>query len=332
MSADSLIASLGGKIDETLAPLLQGYRTCVLLDFPSHPNVGDSAIWLGQELFFRRSGPRVVYRCDAAGYSAVRLSARINRGPILLSGGGNLGDLWPLHQDLRERVIQDFPQYKIIQLAQSIHFRDPRNLARARAVFNAHPDLTLLVRDRNSLEIARNEFRATSLLCPDMALALGCLDRPLPPVVNIVWLARSDIEAKYGSVLPTGQNVERFDWLTETPSMVRSIDRVLRWPLVRYPRWVPFLQSAVTSNFRWLAMERLARGLRSLARGRVVITDRLHGCILSLLMGIPHVVLDNSYGKLKGFYATWLEATTLTRWANSPEEALQQAVALTERL
>jgi exopolysaccharide biosynthesis predicted pyruvyltransferase EpsI len=328
MSPDSLVASLGRRIDDTVRPLLQGYHTCALLDFPNHPNVGDSAIWIGEEVVLRSSGLKVIYRCDAAGYSAAHLAARLERGPILLSGGGNLGDLWPLHQDLRERVIQDFPHHKIIQLAQSIHFRDPRNLARARAVFNAHPDLTLLVRDRNSLEIARNEFRATSLLCPDMSLALGSLDRPISPVVKIVWLARGDIEVKHASLPPSGEHVERFDWVTDMPDIACSLDGLLRWPLVRYPRWVPWLRLAVTSNFRRLAKGRLARGLRLLARGRVVVTDRLHGCILSLLMGIPHVAMDNSYGKLRAFHATWTEGGTLTHWAESPEDALRQALLL----
>jgi exopolysaccharide biosynthesis predicted pyruvyltransferase EpsI len=328
IAAESLVANIGRRIHETLTPLLQGHRTCALVGFPNHANVGDSAIWLGQEAFLRDSGVRVVYRCDATNYSARRLSTRLDRGVILLSGGGNLGDLYPDHQRLREAVIQDFPQHKVIQLPQSIHFIDPRNCSRARAIFNAHPDLTLMVRDPQSLEIARNEFRTTSLLCPDMAFALGRLARPMPPVVKIVWLARSDREAKYNSLVPINQDVERFDWVIDAPSLIASLDRLLRWLLVRYPRRVHFLQHSVTFNYRRLAMTRLARGLGLLARGRVVITDRLHGCILSLLMGLPHVALDNSYGKVKAFHATWTELGTMTHWAESPEDALQQAVAL----
>ncbi|WP_276524270.1 polysaccharide pyruvyl transferase family protein, partial [Enterobacter hormaechei] len=46
------------------------------------------------------------------------------------------------------------------------------------------------------------------------------------------------------------------------------------------------------------ARRRVERGLRLLSRGERIVTDRLHGHILSLLLGIPHVVLDNDYGKL----------------------------------
>ena len=62
-----------------------------------------------------------------------------------------------------------------------------------------------------------------------------------------------------------------------------------------------------------------------LGEGRVVITDRLHAHILSLLLGIPNVILDNSYGKLHDFYHTWTSGGGLVRWARDPEHAIALA-------
>jgi exopolysaccharide biosynthesis predicted pyruvyltransferase EpsI len=62
-----------------------------------------------------------------------------------------------------------------------------------------------------------------------------------------------------------------------------------------------------------------------LSEGRVVVTDRLHGHILCLLLGIPHIVLDNSYGKLRSFDETWTRTSTLTHWAASLDDAVQLA-------
>ena len=64
------------------------------------------------------------------------------------------------------------------------------------------------------------------------------------------------------------------------------------------------------------AEARLQRGLRLLARGERVLTDRLHVHILCTLMGIPHVVLDNSYAKLTSFITTW-PADGMTQIADS---------------
>ena len=80
-----------------------------------------------------------------------------------------------------------------------------------------------------------------------------------------------------------------------------------------------------------LARERVRRGCAMLSRGKVIITDRLHGHILSLLLGIEHIVLDNSYGKLSSFYGSWTQASDLAHWATSPEEALALARDLIRR-
>ena len=68
-----------------------------------------------------------------------------------------------------------------------------------------------------------------------------------------------------------------------------------------------------------------------LSRGKVIITDRLHGHILSLLLGIEHIVLDNNYGKLSSFYESWTRASDLAHWARSPEEAAALARDLVRR-
>jgi exopolysaccharide biosynthesis predicted pyruvyltransferase EpsI len=328
MTSDPLVGRLRDRIEETLRPLLAGYGSAALLDFPRHSNVGDSAIWLGEEAYLRAAGLRIRYRCDLTTYSRRRLAASIGSGLILLHGGGNLGDLWPSHQRLRERVIQDFPQNRIIQLPQSIHFAEAGNRVQARAIFNAHPDLTLLVRDHRSLDIARNEFRAPALLCPDMALARDLARPSTPPVVPIIWLARTDHEIKYHEPPAVEPDVERRDWLDEAPSGLAWFNAMLTRTVVDYPRWTGPLASLAASTYRHVATQRLERGARLLSRGRVLITDRLHGHILALLMGIPNILLDNSYGKLRSFYETWTRDSAITQWADSPAEALAKARAI----
>jgi len=75
------------------------------------------------------------------------------------------------------------------------------------------------------------------------------------------------------------------------------------------------------ATFEPLAERWVDRGCRILARGRVVVTDRLHGHLLSVLQGIPHVVLDNSYGKLSRFIGAWSHGSALVKLASSPDEA-----------
>jgi pyruvyl transferase EpsO len=332
-SAQDTVRALSGRIDEVLRPLLVPGATCALLDFPDHANVGDSAIWLGERAWLRRSGLRVCYTCDVATYSRGRLAARLgDGGVILLHGGGNLGDFWVEHQQFREAVIQDFPEHRIIQLPQTIYFMDEWGIGEARRVFDAHRDLTLLCRDQPSLSFARERFAAPCLLCPDMAFSLGALERPGPTASDIVWLGRTDAESAALPVPDLEAGIERTDWLEETPAPAHEVNAALRGRLDQKVEDRDAVLDALTDNQDLLAAERLQRGCRILSRGKVVITDRLHGHILCLLLGIPHVLLDNVYGKIRNFVETWTCDCPLARTASSPEEALRQALRIADSL
>jgi pyruvyl transferase EpsO len=51
------------------------------------------------------------------------------------------------------------------------------------------------------------------------------------------------------------------------------------------------------------------------------VTDRLHGHILSLLVGLPHAVVDNSYGKVGSFARLWTEGDECVTLAGTLEDA-----------
>lgn len=318
-----LIASLMQTIERTLRPLLPQGTPCALLSFPSSGNVGDNAIWLGERRCLQGLGARTVYTCEAWSYSRQQLRARVRDGVILLQGGGNLGDLWPVPQRLREEVIADFPDNLIIQLPQTIYFRDRVHLARAREVFRRHPRLILLVRDRRSEEIARNEFVNETHLCPDMAFALGTLPRPQRPERQVLCLLRTDQESQDPAQSMSQPADGRIDWRLD-PTALRHLSQLVRHGARLQGRYLggdPAWRAALEA-YDLVARLRLRRGCRLLSRGEFVVTDRLHGHILSLLLGIPHVVTDNNYGKLRAFYETWTKDCGLVRWADSVAESL----------
>jgi len=332
---DELIASFTGQIDQTLNRLIPAGTSCALLDFPNHSNIGDSALWLGERAYLRRINARLVHTSDRLSLIDSRLVESLGKdGLILLHGGGNLGDLWLTHQRLRERVIVAFPHHRIIQLPQTIHFREKSNLAQARRIFNAHPDLTLLVRDKRSLEFARNEFRAASLLCPDMVFALGPLRRPRRPTKKLVWLARRDIPPHPSEVMKLATDGVRIvDWVIEKSSNPRSISTARQW----FRSWSVrrLASSRLTSRslphlFDLLAARRLRTGCLLLSQGQVVVTNRLHGHLLCLLLRIPHVIVDNGYGKISAYYETWTKSAELARQADSWTEAFALARALAD--
>jgi pyruvyl transferase EpsO len=60
-------------------------------------------------------------------------------------------------------------------------------------------------------------------------------------------------------------------------------------------------QAAMSRLFYSMARQRVEFGCSVVSSGRVLVTDRLHGHILALLLGVPHVVMETGYGKIRGF-------------------------------
>ena len=99
-------------------------------------------------------------------------------------------------------------------MPQSVHFQDRKNLERAKSVFNSHPDLTIFARDNHSCDFLRDSFSAKTNLCPDIALALRSLKRPVKPIAEQIALLRTDKESVGHAKLPN-DGLRVFDWLDE---------------------------------------------------------------------------------------------------------------------
>jgi len=320
------VANLRRSVERQVRAAIGDKKVRALVDFPNYPNVGDSAIYLGQlaclrSLRIRR--PRFI--CDFRTYDRKALAKAVRDGAILLTGGGSFGDLSPVAQECREDILRSFPNNRVIQLPQSLHFQRTDSLDRAKRVIGSHRNLKLFWRDERSLEMAKRNFDADSELCPDMAFCLGSLERPRPASTRIVWLLRTDKESAV--TRPEDLKATIVDWRTEPGTRLLRLNYRLMGATLRLPA-TRFWRSLLIQTYKPLATTRLRRGLNLLSGGDVVITDRLHGHILSMLLGIPHVVLDNSYGKISSFHSAWTSGVENVQYARSSKAALELANAL----
>lgn len=329
-TCEQLVAKLEQETEAVLAGLLPRGTRCAVVNFPDHENAGDSAIWVGMKRVFSRIGVEVALACETQTYSPDAITAAVGDGPVLIAGGGNLGDLWAEPQALRERVLQDFRGTRVVELPQSIYFRDAENRARYAQLLRDHGHVVLIVREQQSLAAAV-DLDAEVLLCPDLAFSAGPLAYEQPAATQVFWLGRTDRESLFPELTVTGNDVERVDWVGPPPE---ELDAEFRDAHAKSVGLSAALASDPGANelrrelgklWDELAERRLERGCRLLLRGRVVVSDRLHAHVLSVLLGLPHVLLDNSYGKVRSVYETWTSDCKLAHWADSPEEAFALA-------
>ncbi|MFS2110083.1 polysaccharide pyruvyl transferase family protein [Sphingomonas sp. Sphisp140] len=320
-TADQLVGELAQRFAQVLDSVLPPGKLA-LVDFPDHSNVGDSAIWLGEMAYLRQRGRLPAYYSAIADFDDQACRAAIgNDGTILIHGGGNMGTLWPKHEAFRLHLLRTHRGRPIVQMPESIHYADPAAAKEMAEAIRDHGAFTLLVRDARSLAFAREHFDCEIHLCPDAALMLGRQQRG-PATVPVFALLRTDHERSADdAAVPAGVAVD--DWLEEDGAQKRFLRLSLK--LGRLVTRDPMAQRLARQ--RRLAEWRFQRGLAMLSSGELVVTDRLHAHILSLLLDIPHVLLDNSYGKVAGFADQWTGDYAGLLRATSRAEAFATALA-----
>jgi exopolysaccharide biosynthesis predicted pyruvyltransferase EpsI len=316
----ALIAKLKGMIHDCLKDYVAD-EPVAILDFPDIRTCGDSAIWLGEMAYLRdRHRKRPAYVSRMHDFSPDDLKRVMPTGPIFIHGGGNFGDLWITHQDFRERVIERFPDRQIIQFPQSIHYKSAERAEQSARIIGRHKNFVLLVRDEESKQFAEKHFDCQVRLCPDMAFCIGEL-QPAASEFPVLAMLREDLE-KAGDVDRSAYpDIPMEDWITESARRVR-VSKALGAAsalLAFEPAEMQLrkLDAAAHNRFR--------RGIRQISRGQAIVTDRLHVHICSLLLGRPHAVLDNSYGKIRRFMAAFSGGTELSYEAASLDDGIAWA-------
>jgi len=69
------------------------------------------------------------------------------------------------------------------------------------------------------------------------------------------------------------------------------------------------------------AWAKAMQGFEMLGSVDLVITDRLHGHIMSTIIGVPHILMDSKLKKNLNFHDTWTKDCACTRVAASFDEA-----------
>lgn len=280
--------------------LPEGLRTFVFLA-ADYGNIGDLAITAAQRNFLARLAPgRHVVPVPISATCEVLRSIRKQVVPgdlVTIIGGGNMGSLYPDIEELRQLVIRSFPNNRIVCFPQSLDWaqtpESDRALARIVRTYSRHPDLHVFARESVSRDKLRELFADHANVrvgnVPDVVLSasaaelgfdgqsttagiLLCMrddrERALAPEPH-VWL-RATLDA-------TGQAVT----VTDTHAGGARLDE---------------------AHCARLLADKLAQ----FAGARLVVTDRLHGMILSLVAGTPCLVLPNANHKIRQTWQDWL--------------------------
>lgn len=335
------IEALQNRLRDTFGPLIDGAKPVALVDFPDSKNSGDQAIWLGEKALLADLGVTPAYQCSVQTYDRAAMQQALGDGTILMHGGGNFGDIYTMYHDFRLQVLKDFPANPVVVFPQTVMFFSDAALGATVEAIRAHGAVTLVARDVLSRHILETAFgdAAKVELAPDAAYMMGPLERSCEPNFKVVWISRTDAEGVQGGNFA----IEGIPPLKQVDANLGVFADGIASTAVAHTDGAQLLVSdwylmdvagaEAATAYHALDLDGRAqfwvdRALRLLSAGRVVVTDRLHAHILCTLAGIPHVFLNNSYGKNFSYFESWSRPSSLCRLAGSPAQAWRLAQEL----
>ncbi|MBY4037875.1 polysaccharide pyruvyl transferase family protein [Rhodococcus fascians] len=325
--------------EETMAVLRQhaspGDRVAHL-DFPNHFNAGDSLIYAGEVEYLKQLDVHVDYVSDPFTHNNDLLEQRVGDGTLFLQGGGNFGDRWPMDQKFREAIVARFPRNKIVCLPQSIDYSDADAMHRTAALYAQHPDLTLMLREQRSYELALAHFPNNRVeYCPDMAFGAEIAHSAEGSAVDVVKLVRDDSESLGHASVNVDASSVQYDWGLHGRDL--AISTVVTLPTriaYNFPTANRLLYPALVRSYEQTAKLNLRVAQRILNLAPVVLTDRLHAAVLAAMMGKRVVAMDNANRKVSGIYDAYLHRFDNVQFAATPDAAadmVRQAVSDSRR-
>lgn len=256
-----------------------------LMSTPWHGNLGDQAIILAEYQVLEKAFPGymiIEYPTEVIREVMMRFAWKpaMHRDDIIaMPGGGNLGSLYPEEEDTHRWIVGNYSKQKIFFMPQSIFFAEDEQgqeeLKKSQEVYHAASDLTIMERDHISYDYGRKKFPSINhMFIPDAVTALSANSYLRTTERNgVCFFLRQDKE----KVL-TDTFVETLaGWLSQHHVAYQRSDTVITARLQ-------------TQSKRWQAV---ADKLNLARSSRVVVTDRYHGLIFSVITHTPVIVFKS---------------------------------------
>lgn len=265
------------------------HDTPVFLVFtPEHANLGDHAIAYAEKQMFDRLNISFYEVTGAQLYTLrhYKFLKVLNHASVFVSGGGNLGTLWPEIESMNRSLIEELADATICILPNSIYYEDSpdgqRELQKSIEIYNRHPRLYLYAREKLSFSLMQSIYRHVKL-SPDMVLSLT-------PAL--------EQGERAGCLICMRDDVER----TVSEDDFKSICEMA----AAYFEKVSFTNTVLDHNVSVQDREaELNKKFQEFSRAELVITDRLHGMIFCAITGTKCIVLSGKSPKIQGCYE-WL--------------------------
>lgn len=271
----------------------QSRKRIYLFYTPTYANMGDHAIRFGElmffEKYFNKCGVVEINNYYWCGYTEKFIKKTVKADDLIaVTGGGYMGDLWMDGENDFKHIVESFPENKIVAMPNTAYYSDTesgrRLLVEDKDFYAKHKNVMFYLRDKASYDLMCGMVgKERCSYKPDMALMLK-------PDHNI---QRKDI------LFCTRKDHEK----VQSPEAFESLKQMLE--NAGYNVKYTDTCKAVGRSFKYSQKVRnkyMDATMKEFAGARLIITDRLHGMILSAINKTPCIATDNISKKISGVY------------------------------
>lgn len=309
--------------------LLRAYYSCLseifdkkrkvvyLLGTPRHNNIGDLAIIYAEKQFIKNttSNAHVVsIPLSILATGSYFLKKIIKNDDLIIGhGGGNMGNEYMIEEKCRRDFIYSFQKNKIIIFPQTIYFTETkigyRELVKTQNIYANHSNLTLIATEIVSYDAMLKLFPNNNvMLAPDIVLSLNLNVTNLKNRQGGMTCIRNDGESLFDST----NKVFLQKWILSKFVKINITDTIAHEKLFRFTPKTHVVKSK----------------LLEFSSSKFVLTDRLHGMVMSAITGTPCIAFSNYNHKVLGTYE-WLKDLDYIAYCEDKDE-LDQLLATLE--
>lgn len=226
---------------------------------------------------------------------------------IFFQSGYCTQDIGGREDFMHQMVIRDYPDNKLVLLPQTVFFQSEERKKLASSVYNQHKNLLFLARDQVSYKMALQMFPDIRVKCyPDIVTTLiGHYDYSFNRK-GVLFCIRNDSEKLYSD-----DEIKKLEQHLEKREPCRRLDTTIKVE-----------PDKIRANLK----EYIENYFEEFAKYKLVITDRYHGTIFSLIANTPVIVIRTKDHKVKtgvDWFKGHYDAQVI--YAPSLEEAAEEA-------
>ena len=277
----------------------------------THRNLGDNLLVLGSISLLESFNKKLYFCGDSqSNYASPRIArcsdeeikqriSKTHNGFIYYHPGGNWGDLYLGAHNSRMHVLRyaSDNNISVISGPQTLYYKDRKNEESDKVYLNSFlqkASIKFLWRQHNSYEYAQHNYQGfQSFEIPDVAFQIGVVEHLRRGTFDAVLLLRDDKETLLSPTSASGICKKLAFYNLTCKEITWS------WPMV-INNGSDFDTQDIRSYLD--SVWKQASGVVSL--GKVVITDRLHGVIVSYMAGKGVVYIENLSNKTQNTLAT----------------------------